>query len=97
LFKNLLAIINGESSRIDYDGITELFGYNPSFNSESLKSFANGLENIIRFNSFMAVGYPIYGKEIKNNSESNMIDFTMGGDMNAVIDKINTLIYGSDD
>lgn len=97
LFKNLLAIINGESSRIDYDQVTLLFGYNPSFNSESLKSFANGLENIIRFNTFMSVGYSIYKKEIKNNSESNMIDFTMGGDMSAVIDKVNTLVYGSDE
>jgi hypothetical protein len=94
LFKNILGIINGYDTRKEMDGTLNV-GYKPVYNKKSIDSFAQGIDNMMRFNSFMNLGYQIYKNEVSRNDETHMIDFTMGGDINAVVDKFKELTLGS--
>lgn len=94
LFKNILGIINGFDERTDTDG-TPNIGYKTVYNQESIDSFANGVDNMMRFNSFMTIGPSVYKNAITKSGSTQMIDFTMGGDMNAVVAKFQELVLGS--
>jgi hypothetical protein len=93
LFKNILGIINGYDTRTDVDGSKNV-GYKQVYNKKSIDSFAQGLDNMMRFNSFMNLGRSIYENEVAKYGDTAMIDFTMGGDMNAVVNRFKTLIFG---
>jgi hypothetical protein len=95
LFKNILGIINGYDTREEIDGTLNV-GYKPVYNKKSIDSFAQGIDNMMRFNSFMNLGYQIYKNEVSRNDETLMIDFTMGGNINAVVDKFKELTFGSE-
>lgn len=94
LFKNILGIINGFDERTDINGMPNI-GYKQAYNAKSIDSFAEGIDNMMRFNSFMTLGSNIYKNEIVKYGSTNMIDFTMGGDINAVVTKFKQLTLGS--
>lgn len=94
LFKNILGIINGFDERTDING-DENIGYNPLYNAKSVDSFADGIDNMMRFNSFMSLGASIYKNDVTKHGSTNMIDFTLGGNTLAVIDKFKELVIGS--
>lgn len=94
LFKNILGIINGFDERVDIDG-TQNVGYKQVYNAKSIDSFADGIDNMMRFNSFMSLGVKIYQNEITRNGSTQMIDFTLGGDIDAVVDKFKEVVFGN--
>lgn len=94
LFKNILGIINGFDIRTNIDG-SQNIGYNTVYNKKSIDSFAEGIDNMMRFNSLMAFGPDIYKNAITKHGSTNMIDFTIGGDMNSVINKFKELTIGA--
>lgn len=94
IFKNLLGIINGVQEREEIDG-TQNNGYGIVYNSKSVDAFADGIDNMMRFNVFMTTGPSIYKNNIQKGGNTQMIDFTMGGDINAVTNKVKELIYGN--
>ena len=94
LFKNILGIINGFDERTDVGGMPNI-GYKPIYNVKSVESFAEGIDNMMRFNSFMTIGRNIYENAIAKHGSTSMIDFTMGGDINAVVNKFKQLTIGT--
>ena len=94
LFKNILGIINGFDERFEMDG-TRRVGYKEVYNKKSIDSFADGVDNMMRFNSFMALGPSIYKNAAIKHGDTRMIDFTMGGDIQAVVNKFMELTMGS--
>lgn len=72
-------------------------GFGAVVNQDNAKALATGLENISRFNWFMHYGNKIYQDEVANNPNTQMIDFTFGGDTQAMIDKMQELYFGKDD
>ena len=94
MFKNILGIINGIDTREELDGKQNI-GYKKVYNKDSIDSFAEGIDNMMRFNSFMSIGPEIYRNDITKHGSTSMIDFTMGGDINAVINKFDELIIGT--
>ena len=94
LFKNILGIINGIDTREELDGKQNI-GYKKVYNKDSIDSFAEGIDNMMRFNSFMSIGPEIYRNDITKHGSTSMIDFTMGGDINAVVNKFDELVIGT--
>jgi len=93
IFKNVLMLIGDSERRTDVDGSLNI-GYKGVFRDEDVKRISEGIDSVIRFNSLMSYGYDIYTNEIKNHEDSYMIDFTMGGDITAVVDKYRSLVEG---
>lgn len=94
IFKNLLGIINGEEERVELDGTVNK-GYGIVYNSKSIDAFADSIDNMMRFNVFMTMGPSIYKNNIEKGGNTQMIDFTMGGDINAAIAKFRELVFGN--
>lgn len=94
LFKNILGIINGFDERTDVNGMPNA-GYKQLYNTQSIDSFAEGIDNMMRFNSFMNLGPSIYKNAVAKYGSTTMIDFTMGGDINTVVNKFKQITIGS--
>ena len=69
--------------------------YDPIYNQNSIKALSNGLDNIFRFYSFMNIGYDIYQKRSKR--DDRMIDFTIGGNIEEVVNKFRSLVFGDNE
>lgn len=71
-------------------------GYGTQYRQNSAESISDCIDNIVRFNSFMNLGSEIYNDEINENPGTNMIDFTFGGNIESVIDKVQQLYFGGE-
>lgn len=70
--------------------------YNKIYKDEVVQSISMAIDNVMRFNSLMSYGYTVYDKEKKKHSNTRMIDFTLGGDKQAVINNVKRLLFGTD-
>lgn len=100
LFTSVAANIFGEEvlQTLQFDENTNKFvdgtfaGYSKLFSDDTVKMFGNGIENIMRYLSLMSFG-PQYYEEIKKKN-NNVLDLTENGDVNAVRDRMQHLMFG---
>lgn len=64
--------------------------YDEEKNADKLQSINDAIDNVLRFNALFNVGSTI------KNLNKNAIDFTMGGNKAAVINKMKQLLYGDE-
>lgn len=110
LFNAICAQIQGEvlyKQEIYQDGKLVSIpkrGYKEIGNDDVVQSISTALDNIIRYRMLANAGVREYNA-ISNNSRESLniedhtgpIDFTMGGDTNAVRDKIRDLLFGNEE
>lgn len=98
-YKNLYIAINqiikGDASYTDFNGHVH-HAYNPIGNRDTFREIGLALDNIIRYTMFNQYG-PVAYKAYKNADEVNAegpIDYTMGGNIEDVINKLKLLQFG---
>lgn len=80
-FKTIMTRINGGTDQL----------YAKEFNQDKIDAIGQAIDNLFRFNILFNVGNGLEGLN------PNAIDFTMGGDRNAVINRMRNLIYGTEE
>ena len=93
LYTTICGILNGNKDYTDVNG-KPVTKYNKLYGKDTAQTIAGAIDNIVRFNSFMNVGTQIYNDAVESG-DTFMIDFTIGGNQEAVIIKIRELLFGT--
>ena len=103
LFSTICGIMFGEEMKsiVNRDGkvIGEVpIGYKPIKNDDIVESIGEGIDNTMRFNALLNLGYDVYKRNggLSLGEAEGMIDFTCGGSLDNIIEKSKELFYGSE-
>lgn len=97
LFKSIMNDIRGSELYLQ-DG-TQKVAYTPTSDNNLIKSIADAIDNIIRYRMLAHEGFTQYNAMIKNKNNdyvpySGPIDFTIGGNPDAVVKNMQRLLFG---
>ena len=96
LFDNIFRNIMGQTLGFkDTDNNT--VSYKPTSKDEVINTISDSIDNVLRFLSLFGVGSRIIKSASFKERYPDAIDFTMGGDINSVKNKIKTILFGNKD
>ena len=96
LFDNIFRNIMGQTLGFkDTDG--DVVSYKPTSKDEVVNTISDSIDNVLRFLSLFGVGSRIVKSASFKERNPDAIDFTMGGDINLVKDKIKTILFGNNE
>lgn len=93
IFKYIMGTKFGYTSWTDFNGVSHE-GYNPNggANEKVAQEISNAIDNVMRAVAFTRMGYDTF-KEMQD-SYPDAIDFTMGGNTEAVYERMRSILYG---
>lgn len=91
IFFTVCSSIFGSSPVVDTEGKTYP-GYSRVYNDDVIQAIGNAIDDIMRYNVFMSVGYQEYQEIYKKNTD--VIDFTFGGNPAEAISYMHDLLFG---
>lgn len=96
LFDNIFRNIMGQTLGFkDTDDNT--VSYKPTSKDEVINTISDSIDNVLRFLSLFGVGSRVIKSASFKERYPDAIDFTMGGDINSVKNKIKTILFGNKD
>nr|DAY15052.1 MAG TPA: hypothetical protein [Caudoviricetes sp.] len=96
LFDNIFRNIMGQTLGFkDTDG--DIVSYKPTSKDEVVNTISDSIDNVLRFLSLFGVGSRVIKSASFKERNPDAIDFTMGGDINLVKDKIKTILFGNNE
>ena len=94
LFDNIFRNIMGQTLGFK-DTDENTVSYKPTSKDEVVNTISDSIDNVLRFLSLFGVGSRIIKSASFKERNPDAIDFTMGGDINLVKDKIKTILFGN--
>lgn len=92
IFRNIAAQVNGSAELFDNRGTVN---YNKISDEKRITDISEAVDNTIRFLSFFGAGSKLYGDPKFRQKYPDAIDFTFGGDVNALKNKIKDILFGN--
>ena len=96
LFDNIFRNIMGQTLGFK-DTDDNAVSYKPTSKDEVINTISDSIDNVLRFLSLFGVGSRVIKSASFKERYPDAIDFTMGGDINSVKDKIKTILFGNKD
>ncbi|QWM90615.1 hypothetical protein [uncultured phage cr61_1] len=93
IFRNIAGQVNGFVDVSDNKGTVN---YSKISDEKKVTDIAESVDNAIRFLSFFGIGSKLYGDPKFRQQHPDAIDFTFGGDVNALKNKIKDILFGNE-
>ena len=93
MFRNIAGQVNGFVDVRDNKGVVN---YKKISDEKKITDIAESVDNAIRFLSFFGIGSKLYGDPKFRQKYPDAIDFTFGGDVNALKNKIKDILFGNE-